>query len=41
MITGQWVELCTDPYHTNGGFGYTAADRRCHDLIKKTFGVDE
>ena len=46
LIVRECAELCTDQYHlgdagTGDGFGITAADTRCSELIKKHFGVEE
>ena len=40
LIVKECAELCTDSYHTEDGFGIRNADQRCHDLIKKHFGVE-
>jgi len=45
LIVKECAEICTDPYHlgdagTGDGFGITAADKRCAELIKKYFGVE-
>ena len=46
LIVRECADICTDPYHkgdaeTGTGFGYTTADERCAELIKKHFGVEE
>jgi len=46
LIVMECAEICTDSYHlgdagTGDGFGITAADKRCAELIKQHFGVKE